>query len=197
MKLSKNTICKCAALCVLSLAIASNAINLSGAIGVYDFTDEVSKEFYKLAMSGKISFDFFEKAGFAGGLCTGASFSTVPYNGGDHDFLMVPLILTGKYTYTPAQTSLQPFWAIGIGGYGKMDHNEWFTKNHYAATYGYSFTTGVSLPLKQRLLLVADIGVHILISPSYEDINTGGVQTTLGIAYKPGKMEHKKRTVPF
>jgi hypothetical protein len=169
----------------------SHAFKLSGTIGIYDFTDEVSKDFYRLAASGKISLEFLEQAGFSLGFVTGASFISVPYNGDDHDFLMVPIILAGTYTYIPETKRFMPFWAVGIGVYAKMDHNDWFPKNHYAATYGYNFSSGIIMPLKkkQTLFLIADISLHLLISPSFEDLNTSGVQSTFGIMYTPKRKD--------
>lgn len=192
MKSLNHLICKNSILLIILLLTHAKSANISISTGVYDFTSDVGNDFYRAAASGRVSLEFIEKSGFSFGTNAGVSFIKVPYNNDTHLFLMFPLILYGKYTFNSRKLRIDPYFAVGIGGYFKIDDNVWLIESTKTITYGYSFTSGIKRPFNEKLSLIVDIGIHFLMSPTVEDINTSGIQSMIGLIYTFRKAMNKK-----
>ncbi len=183
-KITSNTtlFIKCIVVCGM-LVLSLHARNVNLGIGIYDFTDEVSKEFYTITFNAKLSFEFLERSGLSLGLSSGISFTSVIYNDDDHDFLLVPTFLYGKYCHKPEKIRIHPFAGLGFGLYWKMDYNDWFKQPHYGLTYGYVALGGIQIPVNNFLHVILEIDYHIHIPVSMEELNASGIQTTVGVGY--------------
>jgi len=181
MKLSNNLIYKLFILFIIFLPFPVLANNLMLQFGIYDFTDEVSKEFYKIAPSAIIATDIYKKTHLSFNISSGATFTSVNYNSKRHKLLIIPLNLIALYTITEPDTKIRPFIGAGLGLIFKFDKNPWFERPYYSATYGYIINTGLEFPLKNRLSFILDIKYKILIPPSIEDLNVSGISSTIGL----------------
>jgi Outer membrane protein beta-barrel domain len=151
--------------------------------GLYDFTNNVSKEFYKYAWSFRVSYDFYQVSQLSFSITSGFSSSSRPYNGDDYDMYLVPLQLSWKYKFLVSESDIIPFIGSGIGFYEKMDHNEIFPKNYYSATYGYHLFSGLQYNISEEIKLKFETRYNILISPALEDINSSGFDILLGTGF--------------
>jgi outer membrane protein with beta-barrel domain len=168
---------------ILFFTLPVNASTLWLKTGIYDFKNDASKEFYKFGWSIRVSYDFYEHAGFAFNVISGSSYSTVPYKGNKHNMLIVPFQLSWKYTIPIKGTQFHPFFGSGIGVYGKMDYNQQFPKKRYALTYGYHFFSGLDVQVSERIKTSFGIIYNTLITPSTEDINVSGLDILVGVGY--------------
>jgi len=167
----------------LLLVFKTNASTVWISSGIYDFTDDVSKEFYKYGWGFRVSCDFWQISALRLSATTGGTFSNVPYHGDDHEMFIVPLLFSWKYLLGSEQSKFYPFIGSGIGVYAKMDHNEYFPKKRYSFTYGYHFTTGLNYKISNRLTSKFETRYNILISPGTEEINSSGFDILLGIGF--------------
>ncbi len=181
MKLSKNSIYKLFILFIIFLPFPVLAENLVLQFGIYDFTDEVSKEFYKIAPSAIIATDVYKRTHLSFNVSSGATFTSVKYNGKRHTLLIIPLNLIALYTTTEPDTRIRPFFGAGFGLIFKFDKNPWFKRPYYSDTYGYIINTGLEFPLKNRLSFILDIKYKFFIPPSIEDLNVSGISSTIGL----------------
>jgi len=183
MRFVKKELCKKGLLLFLLLIVKVNAATIWVSLGVYDFTDDISKEFYKYGQSFRVSCDFGQISALKLSATTGGSFSNVPYHGDDHEMFILPLLLSWKYFLWSEQSKIYPVIGSGAGIYAKMDHNEYFPKKRYSFTYGYHFTSGLNYKISNRLTSKFEMRYNILISPGTEDINSSGFDVLLGIGF--------------
>jgi len=108
MRLSKILIYKILLSIFLLSSLYLSANELSIGSGIYDFTDPVARDFYKIAPSIFISYELFWKAGVSLNLSSGLIFNSVKYNSKRHNLYIVPIsldilsdITSGKYGFHP------------------------------------------------------------------------------------------------
>ncbi len=149
--------------------------------GIYDFTDNVSKEFYKLAPAFYLDYDIHQVKKLALNISAGYSFTSVEYNAKRHKLSMVPIYLTIQYHLADSGTIFQPYIAGGATLHMKWDKNPWFMNPHFGMTYGYIMQAGLDIPIKQKVFFTADIKYNILIPPAMEELNLSGIISAVGI----------------
>ncbi|MCB0283565.1 MAG: outer membrane beta-barrel protein [Calditrichaeota bacterium] len=181
MKSLKTGIYKSFIVITFVLISKSNASELWVNAGIYDFTNNVSKEFYKYAQSFRVSYDFYQLSQLSFSITTGFSSSSRPYNGDDYDMYLIPVQLSWQYSFLVNNSDIMPFIGSGAGFYAKMDHNEIFPKNYYTGTYGYHLFSGLQYRITERLKCKFETRYNILISPALEDINSSGFDILLGV----------------
>jgi len=150
-------------------------------LGVFDFTGEAAREFYKIAPSIIMGTNLYKKKNISLKVFTGLSFASVRYNSRRHYLYLIPLNLIGVYTLTESNTQIQPYFGTGLGIYYKIDKNANLDKAHDSFTYGYILNAGFDFPLKKTKILTFDIKYHFVMPPTFEEINYGGIIPSIGI----------------
>lgn len=183
MKLLKTGIYRIIIL-IFSVAATSNAAGFWINAGVYNFSNDISRQFYKFGWSGKISYDFLELSQLKFSIVSGGSYSKVPYNQEEHEMYLIPLQLSWRYNFVMINSKIYPFFGSGIGGYLKMDQNEIFPKRRYNISYGYHFFTGLEYKISDLLRTRFEMRQNMLIPPALEDIDPSGLDILIGVGYK-------------
>ena len=150
-------------------------------LGVFDFTDEAAREFYKIAPSVIVGTDLYKKKNISLQVFTGLSFASVRYNSRRHNLYLIPLNLVGVYKFTDLETKINPFFGTGLGIYYKIDKNADLEKAHDSFTYGYILNAGFDFPLKKTKILTFDIKYHFTMPPTFEEFNYGGIIPSIGV----------------
>ena len=155
--------------------------DLSFHFGIYDFTDEVAKEFYGFAPSALIAIHFLKTKHLSLNISSGLSYTSVKYNEKRHNIFMVPLNVIALYTFAEPDTRLRPFIGTGLGLHFKSDRNVWLPEPHNTITYGYIINAGMDFPLNSRLTLSVDLKYKFLVPSAVEALNVSGILLSVGI----------------
>lgn len=161
----------------------AGAQDMSVQAGVYNFTDDLANEFYTIAPGLFIGYDAVSWDRLKLNTGFGFTFRTVMYDNHRHLLYFLPIYLTLKYQLVNEGSKLKPFIGAGFSLAGKADENRYFTKTHYAFTYGYHIQAGLVRKIKTRVSLQFDMRYNLLITPAMEEINVSGVVTTLGLLF--------------
>ncbi|KAA3614889.1 MAG: hypothetical protein D8M58_10565 [Calditrichaeota bacterium] len=183
MKLWKKKTFRNIGLIIFITVLNINASNLWVSGGLYDFANDVSKEFYKYGWSFRVQYDFLQLSQMNFSISTGGSFSSVPYNGEEHEMYLIPLQFSWRYNFLMEHPTIQPFFGSGIGAFAKMDLNEFFPKRHHAYTYGYHLFSGLEYKISDRVKSKFEMRYNVLIPPTLEDINSSGFDILIGVGY--------------
>ena len=149
--------------------------------GIYDFTDETSKEFYHVVPSAILAYHFYQKTHFSLKISSGLSFTRVKYNEKYHTLYLLPLNLIAIYMFTEPDTRIRPFLGTGVCLHFKSDKNEWMDQAHYTLTYGYSLNAGFDFPVRDKFILTGEINYLLLMPSLNESLSMRGVLTLIGI----------------
>ncbi len=166
--------------------------DLSFQLGIYDFTDEVAKEFYGFAPTALIAIQFLKTKHLSLNISGGLSYTSVMYNEKRHNVFMVPLNVIALYTFAEPDTKLRPFIGTGPGLHFKSDKNEWLTEAHNTITYGYIINAGLDIPLNGRLTISIDFKYEFLIPSAVEALNVSGILSSVGIKIPLGYSKANK-----
>lgn len=151
--------------------------------GIYDFSNDVAREFYKFGWSGRLAYEvpLTQNSGLE--LQSGANFSTVPYNGEEHEMYLFPLQLSWKYYFTNGSSKWVPYFGTGVGAYYKMDNNEFFKGRRWAFLYGYQLCSGLKYTLGKTVPLRFELRYNLLMPPNTQDLNSSGMDVLIGIGF--------------
>lgn len=152
--------------------------------GIYDFTNDVAREFYKFGWSGRLAYEYQASSRIGLEMQTGANFSTVPYNGEEHQMYLYPLQITWKYYFETDQPKLAPYFGTGVGGYYKMDNNEFFKGRRWAFLYGYHLCSGIKYNFKRALPFRFELRYNLLMPPNTQDLNSSGLDVLVGFGLR-------------
>ena len=185
MKLLTSLICKrLIFLTILIPATVSSQTSensFSVMAGIYDFTDESSKEFYHIVPSVILTFHFYQKTHFSLKISSGLSYTRVKYNEKYHSLYLVPINLNTEYKFNENDTRIRPFLGTGVCLHFKADKNDWMDHAQYTLAYGYSLNAGVDFPFRGNLILTCEINYLLLMPSLNESLSMRGVLTLIGI----------------
>lgn len=180
-KLTSNVKIKISIFFFLVFLISANDIGIE--IGIYDFTDEASKEFYKIAPALVFSYEIVKKTKLSFNLTSGIFFTVTSYNRSKHYLTMIPFHSSIIYNFKEPDLKFQPFIGGGFSIQVKFDLNPVFNQPHFSATYGYHMLAGIKVPVKERVKFFGKLKYNILIPPYLEDLNTSGIISTIGFKF--------------
>lgn len=184
MRPLKNLIYSKIVLFIIFIVFTTSPNNISFEIGVYDFTDVVSKEFYKIAPSLYVCFEINKKSKLSFNIVSGLSGTSVKYNEKRHDLFIIPIFLSVYYNFSDSDSKIQPFIGGGFSIQGKLDKNHWIEESHKSVTYGNHMVAGLKLPINKKAIFFGTLRYNVLIPPTYnEDLNTNGIITTIGLKF--------------
>jgi hypothetical protein len=185
MKFSRILICKLFAIGIVALptSVFSQTVpkELSIQGGIYDFTDETSREFYKIAPSLSVAWDVYKRNNLSFSVLSGLSHSSVKYNSRRHHMNLVQLNFLCRYVLTQTDTKIRPYMGSGLGVFFKSDKNKTLNRTHHSFMYGYLINTGIDFPMKNDGTMFLDLKFVFVIPSESEEINVSGVSPTLGI----------------
>jgi outer membrane protein W len=159
----------------------NSAKDLCFQLGVYDFTDEVAKEFYGFAPTALTAIQFLKTKHLSLNISGGVSYTSVKYNEKRHNVFMVPLNAIALYTFAEPDTKLRPFIGTGLGLHFKSDKNEWLKEAYNTITYGYIINAGLDIPISSRLIISIDFKYEFFIISAVEALNVSGILSSAGI----------------
>lgn len=183
MKSSRISIFKTCFFCVVIIIIPVLGDNLSFELGVYDFTDIEAKEFYKVAPSLFVNYEANRKSKLSVCVVSGISHSSVNYNNKKHYLFMIPFFLSICYNFVDSASKFQPFIGGGFSVQGKFDKNHKIPDPHSSITYGNHMLAGLKYAINKKIFFFGTLRYNVLIPSFFEDLNTNGIITTIGLKY--------------
>jgi hypothetical protein len=173
-------------ICFLFLTIRPlNADSISAMLGVYDFTSDVESEFYTVAFNFHAGWAVNISSKTDLEISTGLIYSSMEYNTGEHDLIIIPLSLTYIINFDVKENEAVPFIGAGVSGFYKKDKSERTSKTYNLYTYGYHFLIGIKKPVSEmisfKILLKDNIVMNL---HPLESINISGINMMFGIEYK-------------
>ncbi len=180
MRSWKILICSISLLCLL-LPVSAGAQELSVRSGVYDFTNVTTREFYVLAPTFLIGYDFWTISRISFQVTSGISYNTSKYNADRHHLYMIPLFLTASYNLPNPHARLFPVIGGGFCLMQKFDKNASLQRTHYGITYGFQASGGLRYRFQPGFFITLDIAYNILIPFTTEETNINGFLTTIGL----------------
>ena len=194
MRLSRISICRKCSFCILTIILPVLADNISFEAGVYDFTDIEAKEFYKVAPSLYVNYEANRKSKLSVCIVSGISHSSVNYNRKKHYLFIIPLFLSICYNFVDS-SKFQPFIGGGFSVQGKFDKNHKIPEPHSSITYGNHMLAGLKYAINKKVIFFGTLRYNVLIPSFFEDLNTNGIITTIGLKYPIQKRE--KLSTPY
>jgi opacity protein-like surface antigen len=165
-----------------------SAKKVSAKFGIYDFTDDITRDFYQIAPMFLLSYDVLEISYVKVSLSAGASYNTVKYNSKRHFVEMYPAFISVTYDLPSWNTRLYPFFGGGLSAILKKDKNEWMPSAHRNFTYGYHVIFGVYRPIAKRWSLGINFQYNMFNAPNVESIDMSGALPTLELRYNFNKL---------
>lgn len=159
---------------------------LSLRVGIYEFTDVATREFYLLAPSVLAGYELWSKSHLALELSTGLGFRRVKYDDDHHYLYMVPLMMTMNYNLLNPESKVRPVIGFGAGLMGKADKNKNLDKVHYSLTYGYHIRGALEFPIKDKCTFILDMTFNQLLPPMPEVLDLAGVIVCVGVRIPVG-----------
>jgi outer membrane protein W len=163
--------------------------NISFEAGVYDFTDIEAKEFYKIAPSLYVNYEAHRKSKLSVCIVSGISHSSVNYNRKKHYLFIIPLFVSICYNFIDSSSKFQPFIGGGFSVQGKFDKNHKISRPHSSITYGNHMLAGLKYTINKKVIFFGTLRYNVLIPSYFEDLNTNGIITTIGLKYPIQKRE--------
>ena len=190
MRLWRILICKIFLLLILlSQNVSGKYIALK--VGVYDFTSEFARDFYKTSPLLLVSSNLLEMSRIDMNLTTGITYTWVRYNKERHTLTMVPVFVTMIYNLPNVGSRVKPYFGSGMGFLAKYDKNDWLSESHKNYTYGYHVQAGFKIQTTKRIVFAITMQYNSFTPPINESSDVSGVTHTLDIRYNLGKLLKK------
>jgi len=170
--------------CIFSswqLTAQNPAKELSIQLGMYDFTDDISREFYKTIPSLNLGIDLFKRKQLSFSLYSGISYTKFDYNSRKHQLIIIPLNAMGRYKFILNDTKISPYFGSGIGLFYKSENIAWMNKSFDTISYSYLLNTGFDYPIGKEIILSIDLKFVFTMEPLKEEIDYSGISPILGI----------------
>jgi hypothetical protein len=160
--------------------------SISARAGVHDFSNDATRDFYGLAKGGTLSCAFYESRQFSIETTSGLFHSSVSYNGSNQILYVVPFTASFALSFSMDDSKWAPYIGMGIGGWYKREESPTTGRSFNYITYGYHFIGGLKYPISSALFLLIDMRNCLIMTDFKEEMNLSGMQTTVGVAYRPG-----------
>lgn len=162
------------------------ALSIGARAGIHDFSNDETRDFYGFAKGGTASFAFCESRQFGIEAAAGLFHSSVSYYGSHQILYVVPLTVSFTLSFPMEDLKLIPYSGAGVGGWYKREESPTAGRSFNYLTYGYLLIGGLKYPLSSALSLLVDMRYCLIMTDFKEEMNLSGVQTTVGVAYRPG-----------
>ncbi|MGZ2370306.1 OmpW family outer membrane protein [Ancylomarina sp. YFZ004] len=196
MKWWMNLICKIFILSGLLTASQLRAQTpnkeLSIQLGMYDFTDELTREFYKTVPSLNLGIDLYKRKQLSFSVYSGISYTKFNYNSRKHHLVIIPLNAMGRFKFLSNDTKISPYFGSGIGLFFKTENNDWMNKSFNTISYSYLLNTGFDFPIGKEIVFSIDLKYIFTMEALDEEIDYSGISSTLGIRIPLKKNKQKK-----
>jgi|GEM_PF-928576 len=187
MMWSRNLICKAFVIMLLSTnSVMGRYIAVK--VGLYDFTSEVSRDFYSTTPLLLVGTNIFEMARLEINFSAGMAYNKISYSDSKHTLNMYPAFVTMVYNLPNVGSRVQPYFGSGLGFLAKFDKNEMLPNPHINYTYGYHILAGLKTHLKKRYSIAFTMQYNSFTPSNTESINVSGVIHTLELRYNLGKL---------
>ncbi len=180
----KISIISLIALLFICVGLRGNSLGIK--TGIYDFTDEATRDFYKVGYSVLGDYSFYTSPFIQFDIQTGLTYSTTDYNGKRHNQFVFPLQATyiSYILGDGANLALVPYFGVGVGAYYSLDTAQALDKDYKKTTYGYHFLMGFAHELSEKTSLTCELKNNIIMSHYLEDIEISGINLLVGLRYE-------------
>lgn len=182
MKLLKTTIFSLLAAGILLIPIQSTAQRFSVEAGIYDFTDDVARDFYLLTPMLVAGYDYLIVNKLRFNVSIGFGFKQFDYHENKHQLYTVPLFISVFFDIKNGEKKLYPSAGMGLSAMFKSDRNESLSNAHQSFTYGYHLSGILNYKL-HGCILFFEIHYNHLLPPAMDEIRLSGIMPMLGTRF--------------
>jgi len=148
--------------------------------GIYEYTDDVAREFYLLSPTILLGYDFYTINKLKFNVAAGFGYRQFKYHENRHQLFTVPLFLSVFYDFSNNDARIYPSAGMGFSAMYKSDRNIALTDSHQSFTYGYHITGVLNYRLK-KVTLFFKIRYNYLLPPTMEEIKLSGIMPMIGV----------------
>ena len=181
MKLLRITIFSFIA-AMLLYPLHSSAQRFSVEAGIYDFTDDVARDFYLLTPMMVAGYDFLTVNKLRFNVAVGFGYKQFNYHENKHHLYTIPAFLSVFLDIKNGDAKLYPSAGMGLSAMFKADRNESLSKSHQSFTYGYHISGVLNYKLK-KCILFFEIRYNHLLPPAMDEIRMSGIMPMLGVRF--------------
>jgi len=157
------------------------AKELSIQLGMYDFTNDLPREFYKRIPSLNLGIDFYKRKNLSFSVYTGLSYTEVDYNSRKHQLVIIPLNIMGRYKFLSNDTKISPYFGSGVGLFYKSNNTSSLSKKIEKISYSYLLNTGFDFPIGKKIIFSIDLKYVFTMETLEEEIDYSGISPSIGI----------------
>jgi hypothetical protein len=148
--------------------------------GIYDYTDDVARDFYLLSPTILAGYDFWVINKLRFNFTTGFGYRQFKYNEDKHHLYTVPFFLGAGYGFGNNGAKVFPSLGMGVSALFKSDRNVSLSDPHQSFTYGYYISGTVNFRLPEVTLFIG-LRYNHLLPPAMEEIRMRGVILSVGM----------------
>jgi hypothetical protein len=164
-----------------------HAGSFSTKMGIYDFSGNEAREFYKYAYTVLGTYAFWESPISRLEVSSGAIYTSVEYDASKHQLLIIPLHLSCVlgYQIQVGGNGIKPFIGGGLSGYYKRDKSATSGKSYEFVTYGYHSIIGFMIPVGYNTSFIFEMRNNMVMSTNtMEEIDFSGTSSLFGFNYR-------------
>ena len=180
MKSLKITTYKILVFLIIIMPESATGQRFSVEAGIYDYTDDVAREFYLLSPTILLGYDFCMINKLKFNVAGGFGYRQFKYHENRHHLFTVPLFLSVFYDLSNNGARIYPSAGMGFSAMYKSDRNIALTSSHQSFTYGYHIIGVLNYRL-QKITLFFEFRYNYLLPPAMEEIKLSGIMPMIGI----------------
>lgn len=150
--------------------------------GVYDYRDDVAREFYLFSPTVLVGYDFYVVNDLRFNVSGGFGFRQFKYHENRHRLFTFPFFIGVMYDLDNKGAKLYPSAGMGFSMLFKNDRNKTMGVSHQSFTYGYHITGALNWRLKKGILFFK-CRYNFLMPPPMEEIKLSGIMPMVGFRF--------------
>jgi len=182
MKSLRITIFSLATAALFLVPLHASAQRFSVEAGIYDFTDDVARDFYLLSPMIMAGYDYLIVNKLRFNVAAGFGYKQFDYHENRHHLYTVPVFASVFLDIKNGESKLYPSAGMGLSGMYKADRNESLSDPHQSFTYGYHISGTLNYKLK-KCTLFFEIRYNHLLPPAMDEIRLSGIMPMVGIRF--------------
>lgn len=182
MKSSKNIISNLLITGLLLISLSSFAQRFSVEAGIYDFTDDVARDFYLLSPMMMTNYDYLVVNKVRFNVAAGFGYKQFNYHENKHHLYTVPIFASVFLDIKNEDSKLYPSAGMGFSGMFKADHNEQLSDSHQSFSYGYHISGVLNYRLN-KCIMFFEIRYNYMMPPAMDEIRLSGMMPMIGIRF--------------
>jgi len=182
MKSLRITIFNLVVTSLLLAPLESTAQRISVEVGIYDYTDDVAREFYLLSPMIVAGYDYLIVNKLRFNVAAGLGYRQFNYHENKHYLYTIPIFVSIFLDINNGESKLYPSAGMGLSGMYKADRTERLSSSHQSFTYGYHMSGILNYRLNNCKLFI-EIRYNHLLPPAMDEIRLSGFMLMVGIRF--------------